>query len=371
MTSRARIATVLLLALAVVASGCQPARAGSRCRGDIWGHEGDWVLHCEGGRWVRKATKVQVVQLFQALGEAKRRSEGQVVRPASFGPVVIENAADSDVMVVGGVHYVFSTRNFRNVPVRVVRNIDAPMGEAYSATVDAMPSPVPWASRQEVWAPTARRIGSRYVMFFSAPRRNPPDPANPHCIGRAFASAPAGPYVPDPQPFNCGFDGVRGALDPSIYVAPDGSITLLGAFGGSAMNLRAIRLDGNANAISGPIDLLARTQPWEQWFLENPSMTFDGTDYLLAYSAGRWQEPSYVTGIARCATPVGPCNSSPAGPWLASAGGRVGPGGLSFFTGADGRARVIFHTYPAANTCGTCRSAHVRRVAFDPWPRLF
>jgi len=367
---RARTTCVLLLALAILASGCQEARAGASCRGDAWGQQGDWVLRCERGRWVRKATKAQVVSLLQAVAEAKRRSEGQVVRPGDLGPVVVQNAADPDVLVAGGVHYVFSTRNFRNVPVRVVRDVDRPIGEAYASTVDAMPARIPWASRQEVWAPTARRIGSRYVMFFSAPRRNPPDRANEQCIGRAFASAPAGPYVPDPAPFNCGFDGVHGALDPSLYVAPDGSITLLAAFGGSTMNLRAIRLDVNANATSGPIDLLARTQGWEQWFLENPSMTFDGRDYLLAYSAGRWQEASYVTGVARCASPLGPCNSSAAGPWLTSVAGRSGPGGLSFFTGADGQARVVFHSYPAGNTCNTCRSAHVRRVAFDPWPRL-
>jgi hypothetical protein len=176
--------------------------------------------------------------------------------------------------------------------------------------------------------------------------------------------------VPDAQPFNCGFDGISGALDPSLYLGPGGAVTLLAAFGGSPMNIRAIRLDANGNAASGPIDLLARTQPWEQWFLENPSMIFDGRDFVLAYSAGRWQDASYVTGIARCASPTGPCNSSAAGPWLTSTGDRVGPGGLSFFMGVDGRARVIFHTYPAGNTCNTCRSAHVRKVAFDPWPRL-
>ena len=368
MRRRCLISLVLLAAL--LAAGCQPARAGARCRGDVWGHQGDFVLRCERGRWVRKATKAQVVELFRVILEARARAAGEVVRPSTLGPITIANASDSDVYVEGNTHYVFSTKNFRRVPVRVVTDVDTPMGEAYSSTLEAMPTPVPWAARDEVWAPTVGRIGNRYVMFFASFRVNPPDPANDLCIGRAFANAPAGPYVPDPGPFNCGFDGVKGSLDPSIYTAPDGSATLLGAFGGSPMNIRAIRLDGNANPASGIIDLLERKQPWEDWFLENPSMYFDGKDYVLAYSAGRWQEAGYQTGIARCASPTGPCSSSPNGPWLSSLGDRVGPGGLSFFRGADGQARVIFHTYPAGNTCATCRSAHVRKVAFDPWPRL-
>jgi len=328
-------------------------------------------LKCERGRWVRKATKAQVAQLVVAILTAARApAAGEVVRPGSLGPVTVDNASDTDVLVDGGVYYVFSTKNFRRVPVRVLSSVDSPVGEAYASTREAMPARVPWAARDEVWAPTVQKLGDRYVMFFASFRPNPPDPSNDQCIGRAFSTAPAGPYVADPTPFNCGFDGVRSALDPSLFVAPDGSATLLGAFGGSPMNIRAIKLDAAGNAASGVIDLLARKQPWEQWFLENPSMYFDGKDYVLAYSAGKWQEAGYQTGIARCSTPTGPCSSSPTGPWLSSMGDRAGPGGLSFFAGADGQPRVAFHTYPASALCSTCRGTHIRRVAFDPWPRL-
>jgi hypothetical protein len=360
----------LLVCAALLASGCQAARAGTRCRGDIWGHEGDYVLRCVGGRWVRHATKAQVAALIKAIIDARGPGPGEVVRPASLGSVTFPNTADPDVLVHGGVHYVFSTRTYHRVPVRIAPNVDATFTDGPGKTLEAMPTPVPWASRDEVWAPTVRRVGNRFVMFFGSFRKNPPDPANDTCIGRAFASSPTGPYVPDPAPFSCGFDGVRGALDPSLYIGPDGSLTLLAAFGGSQMNIRAYRLDANTNIVSGPHDLLARQHPWEVWFLENPSMHFDGRHYVLAYSAGRWQTAGYTTGIARCTTPTGPCSSSPAGPWLSSIGDRVGPGGLSFFTGADGQTRVIYHTYPASSVCGTCRASHVRRVVFDPWPRL-
>jgi hypothetical protein len=100
-------------------------------------------------------------------------------------------------------------------------------------------------------------------------------------------------------------------------------------------------------------------------------MMWDGQHYVLAYSAGRWETGAYMTGIARCASPSGPCSSSPTGPWLSSIGPRTGPGGLTFFVGADGARRVAFHTYPAGiESATTPRATHVQRVAFDPWPRL-
>ena len=55
-------------------------------------------------------------------------------------------------------------------------------------------------------------------------------------------------------------------------------------------------------------------------------MVYDWTrgNYLLTYSAGKWWERNYSTGIARCAAPTGPCTSDPSGPWIASSAG--GPG---------------------------------------------
>lgn len=368
--SRSFVVTSLMVALCLVAAGCQVARTGSRCTGSGWGQQGDLVLRCERGRWVRKATRAQVVALVQAV-LAARVQPLQFESPGSLGQPNILNAADPDVLVDGGNYYVFATKNFRRVPVRVMSDPTAVIGEAFAQTVEAMPGRVPWATtRDEVWAPTVRKVGDRFVMFFASFLSNPPDPSNDLCIGRAFAPAPAGPYVADQSPFLCGVNGRNGALDPSLFVAPDGSLTLLGAFGGSPDNIWAVPLDGAANQSGEPRRLLTRNQPWEDWFLENPSMIFDGTGYVLAYSAGRWQQGDYVTGLARCSTPLGPCTASPVGPWLRGSGDRVGPGGLSFFSSPQGQSFVIYQTYPAGQICGTCRSSHVRTVSLTSPIRL-
>lgn len=197
-----------------------------------------------------------------------------------------------------------------------------------------------------MWAPTVVRVGDRWVMFFAADRPSPPDPRNPQCLGRAEATSPAGPYRPDAGPFFCGLFDTLGALDPSVFRDTDGSLTLLAALGGTETNLWAIPLTPEATAAGPPTALLTRSG-WETWFLENPSMIFDGEYYLLAYSAGKWQEPGYSTGLARCRTPRGPCRKNPSGPWLASAGGVTGTGGFSFFNGVDGSLFAAHHGYLA------------------------
>src|SRR5262249_28512528 len=119
------------------------------------------------------------------------------------------------------------------------------------------------------------------------------------------------------------------------------------------------------------VALETRDQPWEVVFLENPSMYFDGSTYLLAYSVGNWQQEAYSTAIARCASPTGPCTDQPSGLWLTSLGDRWGPGALSFFVGPDGGARVAFESYAAGNLAIVGgRSTTIAPFFTDPWPRL-
>jgi len=63
----------VLVALCVVATGCiKPVRAGARCKTAEWGQDNaNFVLKCERGRWVRKATVAQVAQLYVAILSAR------------------------------------------------------------------------------------------------------------------------------------------------------------------------------------------------------------------------------------------------------------------------------------------------------------
>lgn len=367
-----RVAMLLVIVvLTALLPGCIPARAGARCRSTDWERDGKYVLRCTNGRWKRSMTYQQAATIIAAL--LRRPAMGDVVRPASLGTPQLPNTADPSVLVDAGVTYVYATTTYLHVPVVALTDLDAvrTQSDMYTLAKEAMPSTPTWAATAEVWAPTVAKLSDGYVMFFAAHRQSPPDPSNDQCVGRARSSSPLGPFVPEATPVTCGNDGIHDALDPSVFVGPDGAAHLLVAMSGSTTNIWTFPLDGNGN-ISGPSAALeTRDQPWEQVFLENPSMYYDGSTYLLTYSNNNWMTADYSTGIARCATPTGPCTDRTDGPWLSTVGDRSGPGGLTFFTGADGAPRVAFESY-ATGDIGLVgkRSTTIARFYTDPWPRL-
>jgi hypothetical protein len=368
------VVVAAMFVLSTVAVGCKVVQVGARCStSEGFGVSGNYTTICQNGRWVRWRTNAQVAQiLLQAIQAAQKPDPGQVVRPTTLGEPNVPHTADPSVLVDGGITYVYSTRTNLRLPVRALANPDQTYTEPQIDSIarETMPYHVPWSSDDQVWAPSVAHIGGRYVAFFAASRIGAPDPANPQCIGRAWANSPMGPFVPEGFPVHCG-NGGHGALDPEVTRATDGRLFLLAAFGGSNTDIWSIPLDGNGNLAGAPVALLTRNQPWEDWFQENPSMIWDGRNYVLSYSVGHWTSGTYMTGIARCTSPTGPCSSSPVGPWLSSIGDRTGPGGLTFFVGADGAPRVAYHTYAAGMEANTTeRATHVRHVFFDPWPRL-
>jgi beta-xylosidase len=297
---------------------------------------------------------------------------GPVTRLEALPAGQLPETSDPSVVRVGGTYHVYGSNNHLRAPVFTTDDLarSYTLSEKNSRTVEGMPTKPPWAaSGTQLWAPSVAQFGARWVMFFSADRLNPPQPHNPQCIGRAWADGPTGPFVPEAAPLHCGLGGTGGALDPEVTYDKWGNPFLLAAFGDTESPLHSVPLDADANLVGAPVAILRRQHPWEYHFIEQPSMIYDAArdSYVLAYSAGRWWEAGYSTGIARCLSPTGPCVSDPAGPWVAASNGRSGPGGLSFFRDADGAARAIFSTFPAGGeTTNGGRAASVMFVRFDP-----
>jgi beta-xylosidase len=297
---------------------------------------------------------------------------GPVRKLDALPPGQFPETSDPSVVQVGDTYYVYGSNNHLRAPVFTTTDLSRSysLAEKNAHTVEGMPTKPAWAaSPTQLWAPSVARFGSRWAMFFSADRVHPPQPQNPQCIGRAWADGPAGPFVPEPSPLHCGLGGTGGALDPEVVFDKWGAPYLLVAFGDTESPLHSIPLDGAANLAGAPVALLRRQHPWEYHFIEQPSMVYDPVrdSYVLTYSAGRWWEAGYSTGIARCLGPTGPCVSDPSGPWVGASDGRTGPGGLSFFRDADGATRAILATFPAGGeTTNGGRSASVLFVRFDP-----
>ncbi len=300
--------------------------------------------------------------------------------PPPLGTLTFQGAAapqwpligDPAVLFDGGHYYAYSSNtNSNRLPVHVVDSLTRTYSipEWDQIVQEGMPTKPAWAADGALWAPTVAKVGATYVLYFAANRINPPDPNNRQCIGRATAAAPQGPFVAEPVPFSCGLGGTGGALDPFLFRGPNGAYTLYAAFGNTESPIYAIPLDANADA--GRSDggyapywafpVLGKRYAWEGRFIENPSMAYDPSTntYILTYSAGDWWTPGYSTGLARCSAPLGVCVSNPFGPWLASANGRTGVGGLSFFMGGDGNMKAVYASFtggqegPSARRYGT------------------
>jgi hypothetical protein len=285
-------------------------------------------------------------------------------QPKELGLALINDLADPSALLTGKNVFIFGTTNFLRVPAYDLSKLSGSPQLFPEGVVDAMPGDAPaWVdtARQGIWAPTVAKFGDQFVMFFAANRSNPADPANRQCIGRATSTQPAGPFLPSPDPATCGVDPRFGALDPSIFRDRNGQSVLLFASGG-ADNIWSQPLTADGSLQGSPTLLLRRDQPWQDWILENPSMTGAGNELLLSFSTGKWQTTSYRTGVSVCSTPAGPC-AVPV-PWLSNTDGtHQGPGGLEFF-GGDGASRwAVFHTYEGGRTGDTgARHTHLVKV---------
>jgi hypothetical protein len=306
---------------------------------------------------------------------------GIVVVPTTVTTPQWPDAADPFVLPDGGQYHVFSSHTiwggtFR-MPVRTVEDLTRVYSpqEWVDVTVEGMPVRPAWSSGADVfWAPTvARAADGRYVAFFVAERRDPPNPRNPQCIGRAIAPRPEGPYTAEPGPFTCGLHGVGGAIDPSLVQAADGQWFLHATFDNTDFNVWAFGLDGNLDqdrdvyGLAGywPVPVFWRSQPWEGFVMENPAMIRDpySGSYALAYSAvDYWYRPTHAVGVARCAGPLGGCTGATTGPWIVRGEVGTGPGGLSFFTDFDGSLRAVYASWPPGGEYYWPRRATVAAV---------
>lgn len=257
-------------------------------------------------------------------------------------PAIAADAPDPEVVHDGTKYWLYTTQvGGMAVPVRWSNDL-----VAWSAPTDALGAGLgAWANPGFTWSPGVTRIGSTWVMYYTANERF----TGRQCLGRATAASPGGPFVdPSPGPFLCQREA-GGSIDADVFTGPGGGRWLLWKSDGNAVGQpsalwsAALNADGSLFA-SNPVPLVdSRTGP-EAGVIENPTMHFDGTRYHLLYSVGPYESTTYAMGHATCAGPSGPCTrTAGAERWLADDTGVPGPGGGSVFTDHLGRPWLAFH----------------------------
>ncbi len=319
----------------------------------------------------RKAAAGGMVALLLACTPAPPSQPLQADARTAARPVLDADFPDPFVLPVGDALFAYATNTRhggRRLNIQVSRSAD---GVSWSDPREAMPAVPAWAlaSRPDLWAPEAIRLGERYVLYFSARHatRMRPD-GRTLCVGAAVAASPEGPFVPQPQPLICG--GPHGVIDASpfrdgdrlwLYVKTDGNCC------DAPTGVQALPLTADGLAPAGaPVALrgLAADWPWEGRVVEAPHMVKTEGRYLMFYAGNDYGGAHYATGYAICDGPTGPCRDAAENPILHSndGAGIVGPGHPAVFRRV-GRTWIAYHGWRAARDGGSrYRAMYIDRL---------
>jgi len=263
-------------------------------------------------------------------------------------PVLDVDFADPFILPVGDALVAYATntdRSSRRLNVQVSRSVD---GVHWAAPKDAMPIAPRWARAHDadIWAPEAMRVGTHYVLYFSARHvtRRRPDGLT-LCVGAAVSGRSEGPFRPEPEPLTCG--NQQGAIDVSwfrdgsqmwLYVKTDGNCCRV------TVHVLAQKLSPDGLHLVGQPNTLGRLtndRAWEGKVVEAPEMRRHHGQLYLFFAGGDYSGAQYAIGYARCASPKGPCDQAAENPILASQPGLIGPGHENVFDWR-GRSWIAF-----------------------------
>lgn len=269
-------------------------------------------------------------------------------------PVIYSNFPDPSIIQVGNTWYAFAT-NSGGINIQLATSPDFQTWTVVSG-YDALPALGSWATAGATWAPDViQRADGSFVMYYSAPVASTP---SKHCVGAAFASSPAGPYTPSPQPLFCPI-AQGGAIDADGFTDPaTGSLYVVYKIdgnsdggGGSCSNdvapiqptpimLQQVASDG-VTPLGNAIQLIDRDDS-DGPLIEAPSLV-KGADgvYTLFYSSNCYTSSAYTTKYATAPSVMGPYTK--VGTVLATGTfpGVVGPGGAD--VSSDG-TKLAFHS---------------------------
>jgi hypothetical protein len=253
------------------------------------------------------------------------------------------------------------------------------------------PTPGAWNDHPTVWAPHVDATDDGFFLYYVANGR----------IGLATSDAAFGPFEDvGPEPFVGGGHGGVGdgtytsedydvedpddflgdaeeyAIDPFVYAAPDGALTLYFAALTPFSVIAAVPLADRRTVGEAAPTVVLGPDPnvdWESLNREAPWVYAEGDRVALMYSGNYWWTADYAIGTATSASPLGPFTRDDDEPWFASdpARGAIGPGHHSVAPGRRDDERLLFYHSKVDATDRSARRTRYARLLATGAPPVF
>lgn len=264
------------------------------------------------------------------------------VSALSTAPSSSRDLPDPSVLVDGGRYYVYATGSNSNLQVTSSNDM-----QTWSSVTDPLPQLPRWASAPWTWAPAVTKLGSTYMMYYTAHHSS----WNVQCLSVATSTNPNGPFRDTSKaPFVCQRN-LGGSIDPQPFIAPNGARYLVwksdnNAVGNPTQVWSQSLASNGLSLVGAPVKLLDASAAWQGAIIEGPDMIYQSGAYYLFYGANDWTSANAGIGYAKCSGPTGPCiNQSVSQAWLGSRSEAQGPSGPAIFTDLTGATRLAYHSW--------------------------
>ena len=292
-----------------------------------------------------------------------------------FNPVIRRDAPDPTVLrAQDGMFYLYSTNSSAG-SIPIYRSADLVNWDLVGAVFNSETYPQEPAGAQ-LWAPEARYMNGKYVVFYSMARMNEPAFST---LGYAVSDRPDGGFVHTGIIGNSASLDVRDAIDPFLFEENGVWYFLTGSFS----QIKMYELDV-ADDLSSMTPILSTKKhvagggSWG-WFEASSIYKHDGYYYYIASIGGFSFGSGYTTVMAR--------STSLRGPYMTRDGRRMTDNAYEVMISGDGvrfsdtghnsqlleddagNVWIIYHGYQIANT-GLGRCIFLDRVYWDEdgWP---
>jgi arabinan endo-1,5-alpha-L-arabinosidase len=225
-----------------------------------------------------------------------------------------------------------------------------------------------WAV-SDFWAPEVHKVGSHYVVYFSARSTT-----GQLSIGAASAASPLGPFTDIGQPLIA--EAGMGLIDASEINATGGAPYVLWKEDGNALGkptpIHSQPLASDGLSLTGSAaTLITNDEAWEGAVTEAPFMVANGGSYYLFYSGNSYANSTYAIGVARGASPAGPFTKL-GSPVVRTGGSWVGPGHCAVVNTPAGDTYMVYAAWRSGcvNAAGCGRLVLTDEVTWAGWPSV-